>query len=81
MMKKAEVRIDSDGVARCPKCGSPLSGIEYPGTHPEHYDGISEYYCETCRTRIGRWTMRYLHGAECEPRYGKTKQEIEKDRA
>jgi hypothetical protein len=52
-------------------CGQPMIGVEYSMLSPEHYDGISEWYCEACGTRIGRWSDFVLTGADIEPRYGR----------
>jgi len=54
----------------CPKCGNKdLIGIEYRGTDQD-YDGVSEYECRKCGTRIGRWSHKILKDVEFEPRYG-----------
>jgi hypothetical protein len=45
-------------------CGQEMIGIEYP----DLYDGISEWYCEVCDTRIGRWSGNVLKDDEREPR-------------
>ena len=49
---------------------SRLVGIEYVHSMPEHYDGISEWLCSSCKTRWGRWTGKKLESGELEPRYG-----------
>jgi hypothetical protein len=55
----------------CPKChGKQWIAIEYHGTHPEHYDGISEWVCRICERRIGRWSRKVLGDGEYEKRYG-----------
>lgn len=48
-------------------CGQPMAGVRYAGT-PEDYDGVSEWFCETCQRRVGRWTGRRLAEGELEPR-------------
>ena len=51
--------------AKCRKCGSKkILLVEYPGDHPDHYDGISEIKCEKCGARIGRWSKRELKDGE-----------------
>ncbi len=51
-------------------CGHTTKcGVEYRGT-PEDWDGISEWVCETCGRRWGRWTQRELNDGEIEKRYG-----------
>lgn len=55
----------------CPECGgSNIVGVEYHGTHPEHYDGISEWRCESCGYREGRFTGKKLKMDEVEKKYG-----------
>lgn len=57
--------------SKCPHCGSEAKiGVEYAWNHPHHYDGISEWLCELCRTRWGRWSGRVLKDGECERRFG-----------
>jgi hypothetical protein len=52
-------------------CGnSKFSMIEYSGLHPDHYDGVSEYFCLECNNRYGRWTKKLLKEGETEKRYG-----------
>lgn len=43
--------------------------IEYPLTHPFHYDGVSEIRCtmELCGRRVGRWCGNKLEDHEVEP--------------
>lgn len=59
-------------VIACPHCGNTnnIIGVEYDNTHPEHYDGVSEYHCGECKTRWGRWTGSILQEGESELRYG-----------
>lgn len=67
----------------CPSCNADLRGpevegkrytqvigVEYLMTHPNHYDGVSEWQCPFCGYREGRWTGRALQEGESEPRYG-----------
>lgn len=62
----------------CPKCKhKDLIGVEYSWDSPEHYDGISEWMCPICQTRIGRWSKKVLANDEIERRYGITKEERE----
>lgn len=54
------------------KCDCPAEyaiGVEYCGT-PHDYDGVSEWKCEQCKRRWGRWSGRELAEGELEPRYG-----------
>lgn len=52
-------------------CGNPMIGHEYSYDHPEHWDGVSEWYCSLCGIRIGRFTNRILKDGEFEPRDGR----------
>lgn len=55
----------------CKKCGgTTFIGIEYPYGHPERYDGISEFLCDSCNARWGRWSGKELKDGECEKRFG-----------
>lgn len=63
---------------QCPKCGSlNIAMVEYfdpsekriPFKH--QYDGISEYVCEDCKYREGRWSGRELKGDDYERKFGK----------
>lgn len=62
----------------CPICEATMIGVEYSYDSPEHYDGISEYYCMKCKIRRGRWSGKILKGelgalsSEVETRYGVT---------
>lgn len=56
-------------------CHSPMFGLQYEisfGVYndPYTYDGISEWHCEGCGKRFGRWTLKELKGDERELRYG-----------
>lgn len=53
----------------CPQCKIPMSAVQYVLT-PEDYDGTSEFQCDECHLRIGRWTGAVLKDGELEPRYG-----------
>ena len=54
----------------CPKCaGTVFTGCQYQGTR-EDYDGISEWICDNCGARFGRWTRRELLPGDLEHRYG-----------
>ena len=60
---------------KCKKCGSKnIISIEYfysKNIPDEHlYDGISEFRCQDCGFRIGRWSGRELKGDDYERRYG-----------
>lgn len=53
-------------------CENPkLITIEYHWESPNHYDGISEYACENCKYRQGRWSEKELKEGEEETVYGK----------
>jgi len=57
---------------KCTKCGSGnIILIEYPHDHPDHYDGISEINCMSCKARIGYWSGKDLKDGETEKPYGK----------
>ena len=54
----------------CKVCGSEKrTGVQYCLTI-EDYDGVSEWQCEKCGVRVGRWTGKVLAEGELEPRYG-----------
>ena len=56
----------------CPECGGiEIYGIEYALDSYYYYDGISEWRCLNCGTRIGRWTERVLSEEEAEPPFGR----------
>ena len=53
----------------CQKCGSEnIIAIEYPWNDPDHYDGVSEFMCNDCNVRIGRWSGKKLKEGESEKR-------------
>ena len=56
----------------CPICypHTDLTGLQYRYDHPAHYDGISEYFCQKCDARWGRWTKERLFHGEFEWPYG-----------
>lgn len=56
----------------CRKCGSAdIVFVEYEGTHPDYYDGVSEVMCKKCGTRFGRWSNKELAEGETEKRWGR----------
>jgi hypothetical protein len=56
----------------CPKCNSDnLTYVEYGIGSPDHYDGISEIHCLSCRSRFGRWSEKELQRGETEKPYGR----------
>jgi transposase-like protein len=57
---------------QCPMCGhaDAIVSVQYRGT-PEDYDGVSEWNCQKCGTRWGRWSGRILGAGEIERRYGR----------
>jgi len=55
----------------CEVCGGErFDTVTYDRAHPEFHRGGSEFQCENCSARYGRWSHRQLHGQECEKRYG-----------
>jgi hypothetical protein len=51
----------------CPLCHAiSMSMIEYAWDHPCHYDGFSEWECQDCGARIGRWSGKTLKLGEYE---------------
>ena len=60
-----------EGNKQCEKCHTDYIMVEYSYDNPEHYDGISEYFCPDCKVRIGRWSGKTLKDGEVEKRYGK----------
>ena len=56
---------------KCIKCeNKELVGVEYFYGHNERYDGISEWLCLECNTRVGRWSGIILKEDEVESRFG-----------
>lgn len=57
----------------CPKCHGVMFGVEYDFTHPERYDGVSEWLCNKdaggCGYRRGRWSGKELKDGEYEKRF------------
>lgn len=45
-------------------CNQPMVGIEYDHTNKYRYDGVSEFYCETCGKRLCRWCEGELKEGE-----------------
>lgn len=60
---------------KCPKCGNAdqasIVMVEYWGGLPYHYDGVSEFRCQKCESRWGRWTGTLLAENEVESPFGK----------
>lgn len=55
-------------------CDNPkMMMVEYGYPHPERYDGVSEYTCQSCGYRQGRWSGKELTGEDYELRYGRDK--------
>jgi len=71
-IEEAEAGADKFGWTKENKLrpGANVCGIQYNHTHPEHYDGVSEWQCTVCKTRVGRWSKRVLAESEAEPRFG-----------
>ena len=58
---------------KCKKCGQDMLMVEYYNVGlPEGvgYDGVSEYSCQDCKLRIGRWSGLDLKDNEMERRFG-----------
>ena len=60
---------------KCPKCDNDeVWQVEYSWDSPQHYDGISEWWCNPevggCGYRQGRWTGEELHEGEIESVFG-----------
>jgi len=51
-------------------CEKMMIGVEYDYGNPYRYDGVSEWHCQVCGYREGRWTGKELKGKEQEPPYG-----------
>lgn len=43
--------------------------VQYRGDQPGAWDGFSEYRCNHCNKRFGRWSMRELIGDDYEDRH------------
>ena len=56
--------------AECGHGNTHMIGVEYPYGHPDRFDGVSEWKCDICGQRYGRWTGRLLVGDDYEKRYG-----------
>jgi hypothetical protein len=59
----------------CPKCGEdPMVGVQYGRLAMKgeecHYDGVSEWWCPSCKYRQGRWSGKELAENEHEPPFG-----------
>lgn len=51
-------------------CNQIMTGIEYWYKSPNHYDGVSEWRCDKCNYRQGRWSGKALQQNKEELRYG-----------
>ena len=60
-------------MTNCPKCNQVMIGIEYPMTHHNYYDGISEWHGVECNYRVGRWSGRELSGYDTEDKMERTR--------
>ena len=59
---------------KCSVCGAgDIVGVEYAYNDPAYYDGVSEWRCVSCGSRVGRWSKRVLKGDECEWPYGQVR--------
>jgi hypothetical protein len=53
-------------------CQAPnIIMVQYHWESKNHYDGVSEYKCQSCGYRQGRWSGKELEDGEEEKRYGK----------
>jgi hypothetical protein len=58
----------------CKTCGNTnVIGIEYDYGSPNRYDGVSEWFCNFCDSRYGRWSGKKLEKGEEELRFGYVK--------
>lgn len=67
-------------MVKCPDCEKLMIGVEYGYDSPDHYDGVSEWWCpdnDGCGVRIGRWSGKRLVDGETEPRYGAPREDAE----
>lgn len=55
------------------KFSANVIAVEYAYDDPDHYDGISEWRCLVCESRIGRWSGKVLGEEESEPVLGLNK--------
>lgn len=56
---------------QCLRCGcNKVVSVQYDYNSPEHYDGISEYWCPDCNIRVGRWSGLELKKNQLETRFG-----------
>lgn len=66
--------VAADAPLTCPKCGNTetasMMGIEYDYSSPNRYDGVSEWNCQLCGCRWGRWSGRILEEGDAEKPYG-----------
>jgi hypothetical protein len=67
--RKAKPFLLPPGESACQCGGKRFTGVQYVGT-TEDYDGVSEWQCNKCHRRYGRWTRRELLAGELERRYG-----------
>ena len=70
MEARTRTRDKYDGRQCDCKTGEVL-GIEYVGTSPHHYDGVSEWRCSSCLRRWGRWTKKELLPGDVERPFGR----------
>lgn len=55
----------------CTECGKKdWLGQQYRYDSPNHFDGVSEWRCQNCNARFGRWTHKLLGVGETERPYG-----------
>lgn len=57
---------------KCRNCKSKnILAVEYGPMQKYRYDGVSEWWCQDCGTRYGRFCGEQLTGHEVEPVYCK----------
>lgn len=57
-------------MTRCTRCGADsMVGVQYALTGHD-YDGVSEWRCDACGYRVGRWSGLPLDEGQLEGRYG-----------
>ncbi len=59
--------------------GVRIIGVQYGYPSAEMYDGVSEWQCQDCGYRQGRWTGKQINEGELESRFGERGVVKEKD--
>lgn len=72
MNNKPYVIQQIEQMLRSTPCGHRnKAGVQYHYTLEEHYDGVSEWHCQECGKRFGRWTGKEIPDGYSEPKYGR----------